>query len=96
MNPRAEAYERLGGRYEVRVLEPSPPAVADPPWFADEPVARGHVPAGRKLVSPVGTGDLPVGTGDLPLGTGDLRWEELATGNPALHARRLWNAVLCG
>ena len=27
MNPRAEAIERLGGEYEARVLEPSPPAV---------------------------------------------------------------------
>jgi hypothetical protein len=26
-DPRSEAYERVGGAYEVRVLEPSPPAV---------------------------------------------------------------------
>ena len=64
MNPRAEAFERLGGRYEVRVLEPSPPAVREPPWFADDPVARGEVPVGRRLVSPVGSGD--------------LRWEQVA------------------
>src|SRR5439155_10417212 len=55
---RHEAFERLEGRYEVRVLEPSPPAVGDGPWFADDPVARGDVPAGRQLVSPVSTGDL--------------------------------------
>lgn len=30
MNPRREAYERLGRRYELRVLEPSPPAVSRP------------------------------------------------------------------
>jgi hypothetical protein len=64
VDARAEAFERLGGRYETRVLEPSPPAVGDPPWFADDPVARGEVPSGRRVVSPVGTGD--------------IRWEELA------------------
>ena len=70
MNPRAEARERLAGRYEVRVLEPSPPAVTEGPWFADDPVARGSVAAGVKLVSPVGTGD--------------LRWVEVAAGNEQL------------
>ncbi len=58
MNARLEAWERLGGRYETRVLEPSPPAVDKPPWFADDPVARGDVPPGRQVVSPVATGDL--------------------------------------
>jgi hypothetical protein len=69
-NPRAEAFARLEGRYEVRVLEPSPPAVDSPPWFADDPTARGQVPAGRKLVSPVSTGD--------------LAWEQLARGDEQL------------
>ena len=64
MNPRAEAFERIGGRYEARVLEPSPPAVDSAPWYADDPVARGDVPAGRQVVSPVGTGD--------------VRWDALA------------------
>jgi hypothetical protein len=58
VNARAEAQERVGERYEPRVLEPSPPAVSDPPWFADDPVARGEVPEGRMVVSPVCTGDL--------------------------------------
>jgi hypothetical protein len=58
MNPRAEASERVDGRYEPRVLEPSPPAASDPPWFADDPVARGDVPAGRLVLSPVASGDL--------------------------------------
>ncbi|MGZ4230177.1 MAG: hypothetical protein ACXVVQ_01970 [Solirubrobacteraceae bacterium] len=58
MNARAEAFERIGGRYEVRVLEPSPPAVNSAPWYADDPVARGDVPSGRQVVSPVGTGDV--------------------------------------
>ena len=55
---RQEAFERLGGRYEVRVLEPSPPASAEAPWFADDPCERGDVPVGRLLVSPVPNGDL--------------------------------------
>ncbi|MGH9226405.1 MAG: hypothetical protein ACRD2W_22035 [Acidimicrobiales bacterium] len=42
-DPRAEAFERVGGRWEVRVLEPSPPAVGEPPFFADDPVAGGDV-----------------------------------------------------
>ncbi len=71
MNPRQEAFDRLGGRYEVRVLEPSPPAVDEGPWWADDPLARGHVPPGRRLVSPIE-------------GAGDLTWEQLAQGDPAL------------
>ncbi|MGH2906582.1 MAG: hypothetical protein ACRDKI_07410 [Solirubrobacterales bacterium] len=55
---RQEAFDRIGGRYEVRVLEPSPPAVSAEPWFADDPAARGEVPAGTELVSPVTKGDL--------------------------------------
>jgi hypothetical protein len=58
MNPRAEAQKRVGDGYEARVLEPSPPAISDPPWFADDPVARDHVPAGRIVVSPVSSGDV--------------------------------------
>jgi hypothetical protein len=34
-NPRAEARRVLGP--DARVLEPSPPAVTEPPWFADDP-----------------------------------------------------------
>ena len=70
MNPRAEAFARLGGAYEVRVLEPSPPAVNRPPWFADDPTARGCVPPGRQVVSPVTSGD--------------LLWDDLADGDPHL------------
>jgi hypothetical protein len=58
VNPRQEAHERLGGAYEVRVLEPSPPAVTEPPWIADDPVARGSSPARKPIVSPVTTGDI--------------------------------------
>jgi hypothetical protein len=58
MDPRAEAFEAAGRRYDTRVLEPSPPAVQEAPWFADDPVARGETADGRQVVSPVGTGDL--------------------------------------
>jgi hypothetical protein len=71
-NARAEAEERLGGGYAARVLEPSPPAVNDGPWFADDPVARGESRDGRQIVSPVGTGD--------------LRWGDLARDDPDLAA----------
>jgi hypothetical protein len=30
-------------RFDVRVLEPSPPAVHEPPYFADDPVAGGEI-----------------------------------------------------
>lgn len=42
-NPRAEAAARLGGGFDVRVLEPSPPAVSEPPHFADDPLDGGDV-----------------------------------------------------
>ena len=71
-NPSQEAFERLGGRYEVRVLEPSPPTVGEPPWFADDPAERGDVPAGRQVVSPVSTGD--------------VLWDELAAEDDELAA----------
>jgi hypothetical protein len=56
MNPRAEAREKSGEAFEARVLEPSPPAVSEPPWFADDPVARDG--ATRPVISPVSSGDL--------------------------------------
>jgi hypothetical protein len=71
-DPRSEAFERLNGEWEVRVLEPSPPAVVDAPWFADDPVARGSAPDGRRIVSPIPTGD--------------VLWDELAAGDEALAA----------
>lgn len=69
-DPRSEAFRRLHGAWEVRVLEPSPPAVVTPPWFADDPVARGNPPDGRRVVSPVPTGD--------------VLWDELAADDPGL------------
>jgi hypothetical protein len=69
-NPRAEAEDRLGGDFEARVLEPSPPAVTEHP-FADDPVEPGEVPEGRKLVSPIHN-------------RGDLTWTEIAEEDPDL------------
>lgn len=66
MNARAEAQERAGDAYDARVLEPSPPAVGDGPWFADDPVARDG--ATRPLVSAVSSGDVSwasIAEGDL-------------------------------
>ena len=40
---RREAAVRLGGAVSVRVLEPSPPTVAAPPFFADDPLDGGEV-----------------------------------------------------
>jgi hypothetical protein len=69
VDPRAEARARLADRYDVRVLQPSPPAVGDGPWFADDPV-RAPVASGRPTVSPVANGD--------------VTWDELAADDPAL------------
>jgi hypothetical protein len=68
MNPRAEAREMAGDAYDARVLEPSPPAVLEGPWFADDPVARDG--ATRPLLSPVSSGD--------------VTWASLAAGDPSL------------
>ena len=67
---RGEAAVAVGDRYDVRVLEPSPPAVEEPPWYADDPVARGEPRAGREVLSPVRTGD--------------VLWVDLARDDPAL------------
>ena len=54
------------------MLEPSPPAVTEPP-FADDPVARREVPDGRLLVSPVRH-------------HGDLTWDQVARERPDIAA----------
>jgi hypothetical protein len=69
-NPRAEAEDMLGGDYEARVLEPSPPAVG-PPAYSDDPVAPEEVPEGRDLVSPVHN-------------RGDLTWDQIVEEDPDL------------
>lgn len=35
--PQKEAQRLLAGRFDARVLEPSPPTIDDEPWFADDP-----------------------------------------------------------
>ena len=60
----------LGGDYEARVLEPSPPAVG-PPLYTDDPVEPGEVPEGRELVSPVHN-------------RGDLTWSDIVEQDPDL------------
>lgn len=67
---RSDARRAVRGRYEPRVLEPSPPAIGSDPWYGDDPVARGEVPAGRLVLSPVSTGD--------------LTWAELCAREPEL------------
>ena len=50
--PRQEAQRLVGDGRFARVLEPSPPAVLDGDFFADDPV-RAQAPAGTEVVSPV-------------------------------------------
>jgi hypothetical protein len=54
---RREAQGVVGDELEARVLEPSPPAVSEGPWFADDPVAGGPA-TGRPVVAPVAAADL--------------------------------------
>jgi hypothetical protein len=76
MNPRADAQAKAGDAFDARVLEPSPPAVNEGPWFADDPVARDG--ATRPVLSPVSSGD--------------VTWASLAAGDPSLAAwcRERW------
>lgn len=78
-NPRAEASALLGGRDAV-VLEPSPPAVLDGPWFADDPVAPAR--ADEAAISPLVDG--PGG------------WQQAVDDDPTLaeFARSHWLANL--
>lgn len=50
-DPRQEAQRVVGAGHFARVLEPSPPAVVDGEWFADDPV-RAEAAAGSHVVSP--------------------------------------------
>ncbi|MDQ4097934.1 MAG: hypothetical protein M3144_08725 [Actinomycetota bacterium] len=88
-NARAEACDRIGGRFDVRVLEPSPPAVHEPPYLAEDPVAGGEVVpvrrAGARAWADVCDGDadliswcrerwlVPGPLAPLPAGFGDTR-----------------------
>jgi hypothetical protein len=42
-NPRLEAQQLVGPGHDPRVLEPSPPAVVDGEWFADDPAVGGDL-----------------------------------------------------
>lgn len=81
-HPRAEAAEHLPPGTHALVLEPSPPAVLDGEWFADDPVAL--VPeVDRPLVSPL----------DIHAGAAGCRtWHEVAAGDDRLArwARERW------
>lgn len=66
---RREADERVGGAYDVRVLEPSPPTRTGQPWFADDPVHETGPSVGN-VVAPVPG-----------LGT---TWSELVADDPSL------------
>ncbi len=54
------------------MLEPSPPAVADGEWWADDPLDHRDVPAGMPVV--------------LPLSEADRSWDTLAAGDVELSA----------
>jgi hypothetical protein len=73
VDPRHEADERVAGRFDARVLEPSPPASAEPPFFADDPVQDADGTA-RPVLAPV---SLPGAAST---------WDELARGDAQLPA----------
>ncbi len=56
-DPREEAQRLVGPGRFARVLEPSPPAVDDGDFFADDPV-RAAAPSGTPVVSPVPGADV--------------------------------------
>lgn len=70
-NPRWEADRRLAGRYSVRILEPSPPAVDDGEFYADDPAVAGAAGEdGRPVVGPTVAAN--------------ISWFALADGEPLL------------
>jgi len=68
-DPRAEAQRVAGDRFDARVLEPSPPAVLDGEWFADDPPAVGTAATGRPVLAPVP-------------GTGPVTWDQWLAARP--------------
>jgi hypothetical protein len=69
-DPMREAAEVAGSEYWVKILEPSPPAVAEPPFFADDPAGPGPSDAGRLILA--------------PHPGGDRSWDDLAAARPEL------------
>jgi hypothetical protein len=57
-NPRQEAQELLPAGFEARVLEPSPPAVNEGEYKADDPAAANGRQPSRQLVTPTTAGDV--------------------------------------
>lgn len=80
MNPLAEANERVDRHYDARVLEPSPPAVTEGPWFADDPVGREQPRGELPLLLPFAPRSADGGDA----AGGDASWEELCADNPTL------------
>ena len=76
-DPRAEAEALVGPDHRPALLEPSPPAVTDEPFFADDPVAGDADGAGRPTVVPR----------SLP---GDLDWDGWLAADEANAANRSW------
>ncbi len=76
-DPRAEAQHVAGDRFDARVLEPSPPAVLDGEWFADDPPAVGTAATGRPVLAPVP-------------GTGAVTWDQWLADRPE---HRSWAAA---
>ena len=57
-NPRAEAQTLLPDGFEARVLEPSPPAVHDDDYFADDPTDPSGAAPGVVVVGPTSDADV--------------------------------------
>ncbi len=57
-NPRKDAQELLPAGFEARVLEPSPPAINEGEYQADDPVAIDDRNPSLLVVTPTTTGDL--------------------------------------
>ncbi len=72
-----EAQERVPSGSTARVLEPSPPAIDDGNFFADDPASLGAVDSATAV---------------RPLSAGVSTWEQLASDNPELadFARARW------
>lgn len=70
-NARRDAADLVGAGTTVRVLEPSPPAVHDGDWFADDPA---NAPGPPPVVSPTGA----------VAGSAQLSWADLVERRPEL------------
>jgi hypothetical protein len=68
-DPQSDAQHQVGAQYDVRVLEPSPPALHAEP-YSDDPTARATTQPERKLLSPVTDAD--------------VTWDELCRERPEL------------